>query len=114
MGSMPGTQVPGLYGRGRQMDKFLYRQGIEGLRQRDWMIRSGSMGEGIFQKQHDNRHQNRAPGPRNNPLKFFNFNFHFLSFVSAIMGALTAITGGTWCNSNANCKGGRLSHFKYD
>jgi hypothetical protein len=33
MGSVQGIQVSGLFGRGRHMDKLLYRQEIEGFRQ---------------------------------------------------------------------------------
>ena len=33
LGSVQGIQVPGLSGRGRQMDKLLYREEIVGLRQ---------------------------------------------------------------------------------
>ena len=98
---MPRIQVPGLYGRGRQKDKFLYRQGIEGLRQCDRMIRSGSMRKGVFHKQHDNRYKNRAPSPRNKPFEFFNFYFHFFSFESFTTVVLTAVTGREWCNSDA-------------
>jgi hypothetical protein len=61
------------------MDKFLYRQGFEGLCQRDRMIRSGSMCKGIFHKQHKNQYKDRAPSPRNKPFEFLNFYFHFFS-----------------------------------
>lgn len=105
LGSMRGTQVHGLYERGRQMDKFLYRKEIEGLCQRDRMIRSASMCEGIFHKQHDNRYKNRAPSPRNKPFEFFNFFFHFFSFESFTTDILTYVTGRAWCNSDANRKG---------
>jgi len=69
------------------------------------------MCESIFQKQHDNRHKNAAPDPGNKRFDFFNVNFHFFSFKSAIIGALTAITDRTWCNSDANCKGGQTEAF---
>ncbi len=104
-GSMPGTQVHGLYGRGGQMDKFLYRQGIKGLCQCDRMIRSGSMRKGIFHEQHDNRYKNRAPSPRNKPFVFFNVKIHFFSFESFTTDVLTAVTGRAWRNSDANRKG---------
>jgi hypothetical protein len=38
LGSMQGIQVSGLFGRGRQMDKLLYRQEIDGFRQNNRMM----------------------------------------------------------------------------
>jgi hypothetical protein len=38
LGSVQGIQVPGLSGRGRQMDKFLYREEIDGVRQNNPLI----------------------------------------------------------------------------
>jgi hypothetical protein len=41
LGSVQGIQVPGLFGRGRQMDKLLYREKIDGFRQNNPMILVG-------------------------------------------------------------------------
>jgi hypothetical protein len=38
LGSVQGIQVLGLFGRGRQMDKLLYREEIDGFRQNNPMI----------------------------------------------------------------------------
>ena len=84
---------------------FYTGKGLKELCQRDRMIRSGSMCNGIFHKQHKNQYKNRAPSPRNKPFEFFNFYFHFVSFESAMIDVLTAIASRIWRNSDANRKG---------